>query len=302
MTNIKQNPSSSGLRYNQGKPRHDLVSWPAINELAKVLTAGSQKYDARNWEKGLSYSDTFASLQRHLTAWYGGEEYDQETGLPHMAHVLCNAMFLQHFALTNTGTDDRPNYNNKKQASVKENSIEQTRSTSRAALREQQDRVIWNAITGTAEQPYEGFGAPVEQGYSGFLSEGNQDAVVHSGLLDLQAHVQPRAVQRGSIARAEPANGRVEGYSEPNPYRYRYPTVSGLNNSRKETFGAIPPETEGHCGRQVPVADGYGYRGEVRLTEPTELRVYDNIGTCTSIHVGNGRFDVRERSGGESST
>lgn len=301
MTNTKQNPSSSGLRYNQGKPRHDLVSWPAINELAKVLTAGAQKYADRNWEKGLSYSDTFASLQRHLTSWYGGEEYDQETGLPHMAHVLCNAMFLQHFALTNTGTDDRPNYNKKKQASVKENSIEQARSTGGAILREQQDRVVWDAISGSTRD-YEGFGSQVEQGYSGFLSEGNQDAVVHSGLLDLQAHVQPRAIQRGSIARAEPANGRVEGYGCPDSDSLGRTTRCWTDCCREAEAGLIPIRIEGNSGGTISLANGDGYGWPAGFTQSSELRLYDNLGTGKTLYMGDGRLDVREWSGGESST
>lgn len=89
----------------------DLISWRTMTELAKVLTFGAKKYAARNWEKGLSFSETFASLQRHAIKWYEGEDIDPETGLSHLAHVMCNTMFLLHFVLTGTGTDDRPKYN-----------------------------------------------------------------------------------------------------------------------------------------------------------------------------------------------
>jgi hypothetical protein len=34
-------------------------------------------------------------------------DYDDETGLHHMAHVACNAMFLVWYALKGGGTDDR---------------------------------------------------------------------------------------------------------------------------------------------------------------------------------------------------
>lgn len=97
-----------GARYNKGKTRWGLLSWPALGELVKVLEFGAQKYDSWNWSKGLSWSECFESLQRHAIAWYQGEDTDPETGLSHMAHVLCNAMFLVHFILFRTGKDDRP--------------------------------------------------------------------------------------------------------------------------------------------------------------------------------------------------
>lgn len=98
----------SGARYNEGKLRWGLMSWPALREVVRVLEFGAKKYAAWNWTKGLSWSDCFNSLQRHMLAWYEGEDRDPETGLSHMAHVMCNAMFLMHFILFGTGTDDRP--------------------------------------------------------------------------------------------------------------------------------------------------------------------------------------------------
>lgn len=98
----------SGLRFNEGKRKWGLLSWPALAELVKVLEFGAKKYASWNWSNGLSWSECFESLQRHLTAWYTGEDKDPETGLSHMAHVFCNAMFLMHFIIFRTGTDDRP--------------------------------------------------------------------------------------------------------------------------------------------------------------------------------------------------
>lgn len=101
-------PQVGGARYNTGKLSWGLLSWPALRELVKVLEFGRAKYAAWNWSNGLSWTETFESLQRHLLAWYTGEDKDPETGLSHIAHVLCNAMFLMHFVLFGTGRDDRP--------------------------------------------------------------------------------------------------------------------------------------------------------------------------------------------------
>lgn len=99
---------NSGTRYNSGKRKWGLLSWAAVSQIVEVLEFGAKKYSAWNWTKGLSWSECFESMQRHLVAWYSGEDKDPETGLSHMAHVLCNAMFLMHFILFKTGADDRP--------------------------------------------------------------------------------------------------------------------------------------------------------------------------------------------------
>ena len=98
---------TAGLRYNVGKPRFSLVSPWAHAGLAEVLTFGERKYAAYNWAKGLSWSQTVDSLERHLAAFKKGEDIDPDSGLPHLDHIACNAMFLSHFQKTGTGTDDR---------------------------------------------------------------------------------------------------------------------------------------------------------------------------------------------------
>lgn len=86
-----------GIRANEGKPRFSLISPYAAEGLAKVLTYGAAKYEPHNWKKGLSFEETIDSLMRHLTAIQRGELIDPETGLMHIDHVQCNAMFLSHF-------------------------------------------------------------------------------------------------------------------------------------------------------------------------------------------------------------
>lgn len=87
----------AGVRFNASKPRLSLVSPWAQEGLARVLTFGAQKYAAYNWAKGLSYSETIDSMERHIVALKRGEDIDPESGLPHIDHIQCNAMFLSHF-------------------------------------------------------------------------------------------------------------------------------------------------------------------------------------------------------------
>lgn len=103
-----------GLRYNQGKTRHDLVPTFAQEQYAKVLTKGAEKYAERNWELGMPWSKVLASLERHLQAIKRGEDFDPETGILHSAHVMCNAGFLTEYYKIYPQGDDRPhNYLNR---------------------------------------------------------------------------------------------------------------------------------------------------------------------------------------------
>ena len=85
----------------------DLISSKAMVELAKVLTFGAKKYASHNWRQGLEWSRVIAAIMRHTTAYNDGETLDPETGLSHMAHVLCEAMFLLEFEQTHPELDDR---------------------------------------------------------------------------------------------------------------------------------------------------------------------------------------------------
>jgi len=98
--------SNTGLRYNAGKPRMSLLPFDALREVAKVLTFGAQKYAPHNWRKGLTWSETYDSLIRHLTARLSGELRDPETGELHTAQIACNALFLVSFELSGAGKDD----------------------------------------------------------------------------------------------------------------------------------------------------------------------------------------------------
>jgi len=99
---------SKGKRYNQGKTRHDLLPPHAQELYAQVMTKGAEKYEDRNWEKGMSWSTVMASLKRHVLAWERGEDFDPETGLPHTAHIMCNAAFLTEYYRIFPQGDDRP--------------------------------------------------------------------------------------------------------------------------------------------------------------------------------------------------
>jgi len=101
-------PSKGGVRRDAGKLRWSLFHWTAAKVVLEVTEFGAGKYTPRNWEKGMDWSRVFDSLHRHLEKWWAGETYDQETGLPHLAHAAWNALSLLTYEIRGIGTDDRP--------------------------------------------------------------------------------------------------------------------------------------------------------------------------------------------------
>lgn len=99
---------SKGLRFNEGKTRHDLVPQFAQEQYARVLTKGAEKYEEYNWAKGMSWTSVIASLKRHTSAFERGEDYDKESGLLHTAHIMCNAAFITEYYKIYPQGDDRP--------------------------------------------------------------------------------------------------------------------------------------------------------------------------------------------------
>lgn len=72
--------------------RFDLLPPQALALIARHFAAGASKYSDHNWRKGYAWSLSYAALQRHLNAFWGGEDVDEETGSHHLAaagfHVL----------------------------------------------------------------------------------------------------------------------------------------------------------------------------------------------------------------------
>lgn len=100
-----------GRKESQGlkkSPWH-LLPYDVMKEVVQVFWAGAVKYEERNWEKGMPYSDVFGAAMRHLTDWWNGEDKDPETGISHLAHAATNILFLLAYQKRKTGKDDRPN-------------------------------------------------------------------------------------------------------------------------------------------------------------------------------------------------
>lgn len=82
------------LKYDGGKARLALVPPLAMKAIGEIMTYGLVKYDESSWKKveAWRYRD---ALMRHLCEYledpYG---IDDESGLPHLWHLITNAAFL----------------------------------------------------------------------------------------------------------------------------------------------------------------------------------------------------------------
>ena len=82
------------MRFNEGKPQYSLIDLKSLEPMARVLEFGAKKYARDNWKKGLPMSQILDSMMRHIAAMQDGEYIDPESGLPHIGHIQCNALFL----------------------------------------------------------------------------------------------------------------------------------------------------------------------------------------------------------------
>ncbi len=93
------------LRYNQGKVQWSLVDYKSIEPMVRVLEYGCLKYSKNNWKKGMPASQIIESMLRHTYKLLEGELVDPESGIEHVGHIQCNAMFLAYVLR------EKPEYN-----------------------------------------------------------------------------------------------------------------------------------------------------------------------------------------------
>ena len=96
-----------GVKFDSDKIQYELLPPELLEEVAKILTFGAKKYSERNWEYGMDWSRPFGALNRHLWAWWDGEEKDPETGESHLSHAGCCLAFLIAYEQRGIGNDNR---------------------------------------------------------------------------------------------------------------------------------------------------------------------------------------------------
>lgn len=126
----------SARRYNKGKNRMELIPKFDKEQLANVYTRGAHKYSiykdkegneilgskipfeersnyeliddaSSNWRKGLSWTETIGSVERHIEAWKKGEDFDSELSTYHLANASWGLFTLLEYYKSHPELDDR---------------------------------------------------------------------------------------------------------------------------------------------------------------------------------------------------
>jgi len=101
----------TAARFSEGKIRHDLIPPWVLDEVAKVYTYGTIKYDDDNWRKGMGWKkNVIGPLLRHLWKWLRGEKIDEESNCYHLAMVIWQCAALMVYEKYSLGADDRSPY------------------------------------------------------------------------------------------------------------------------------------------------------------------------------------------------
>lgn len=110
-----------GTKHDQGKPDLSYVSYELVEAIARVRDFGAKKYTKygecncvksvqldhdptcnalkivspgrNNWKKGFLVTRSCAAALRHIFLFLSGETNDEESGLSHLAHAICD---LEH--------------------------------------------------------------------------------------------------------------------------------------------------------------------------------------------------------------
>lgn len=107
MSDEVRTTSASGGQKGVKLARYDLIPKGPLHQYAEHLGRGAEKYEEHNWRRGYEWSKSFAALQRHVWAFWGGEDIDEETGSHHLAAVIFHAMAMLEWVDTHPEFDDR---------------------------------------------------------------------------------------------------------------------------------------------------------------------------------------------------
>lgn len=85
-----------------------LVDPVALYRVGEVAGFGAIKYDKFNYLKGYAWDLTYNAMQRHFEEFWMGRDFDDESGLLHLAHGTWHGLALISFYERKLGTDTRP--------------------------------------------------------------------------------------------------------------------------------------------------------------------------------------------------
>jgi len=90
------------VKADKGKLQWSLLPFAQLEDVVKVLMMGAEKYTPDNWKKCNDIKRYEDALLRHVISYISGNRTDKESKLSHLAHAICNCLFLMYFDDNNT--------------------------------------------------------------------------------------------------------------------------------------------------------------------------------------------------------
>ena len=80
-----------------------------LAEIGVAMLEGACKYGRHNYRvAGVRASVYYDGVNRHITAWWEGEDYDPDSGLSHITKAITSLVVLRDAMIQGKCTDDRP--------------------------------------------------------------------------------------------------------------------------------------------------------------------------------------------------
>lgn len=96
---------TDGLKHDGGKPRLALVPPEAIEAIGIVMTHGAKKYGEASY-KNVAPERHRDAMMRHICKWLKDPHgLDEDSGLPHLWHIITNAAFLCELDISDDETE-----------------------------------------------------------------------------------------------------------------------------------------------------------------------------------------------------
>lgn len=95
--------------FGLAKPGFAAIPPVALIHLGAAMQNGREKYGLMNWrEKNVSASVYRDAMERHLLAWWDGEQVAPDSGVHHLGHVMACCAILLDAEAQGALNDDRP--------------------------------------------------------------------------------------------------------------------------------------------------------------------------------------------------
>lgn len=114
--NIKEaepKKEDSFIKADSGKLEWHLMPFNELEDVVRVLMNGAKTYSPDNWKKCDDTKRYEDALMRHIVEYQKGNKLDngpKGDGLPHLAHAICNCLFLMWFDNKSQEYEDKALY------------------------------------------------------------------------------------------------------------------------------------------------------------------------------------------------